>query len=121
MEWNKKLKEIHKWLCKITIKTHLKWWVLKKVRLIWVLKLAKINLSKIKKIETEYLKFKKWPKKLNVKWFKELFEGYLLGWKTRRLISVVKSKPELKEVMDLIKLSGDLSREKGKTMDNFSK
>jgi len=37
------------------------------------------------------------------------------------MISEIKKLPELKEVMDLVKLGGDLQREKGAGMDNFSK
>lgn len=40
------------------------------------------------------------------------------GWRTRRAIKFVKAKPELKEVMDLLKLAGDLHRESAK-MDSF--
>lgn len=93
----------------IKLKIHLKAYAKKKVALIRILSKAKRRLTLMVKVQREWRKHIKRPKKINVPRFKRIFEAFLLGWKTRRILSIVKQKPELKEVMDLIKLSGDLS------------
>lgn len=59
-------------------------------------------------IERAYLLYKRRGKKLNVGRFKSLFRAYLEGWKARWVLKYVKGRDEVKEVMDLVKLSGDL-------------
>lgn len=78
-------------------------------------------MDKLWMIEWNYISYKTRPKKMNIPKFKQTFLAFLLGWKTWRMISEVKKLPDLKEVMDLVKLGGDLQREKGAAMDNFSK
>jgi len=65
-----------------------------------------------------YLRHVSMKSKLNIPRLREVTGGVVEGWRTRQAIKFVKAKPELKEVMDLLKLAGDLHKENAK-MDSF--
>ena len=65
-------------------------------------------MPKIRMIERNYLSYKTRPKKLKIRRARELVNAVSIGWKIRKQIRFVKSLDSLKEVMDLVKLSGDL-------------
>lgn len=68
----------------------------------------KYNLEKIKHIQIKYRALKARPKKINVPRFKELFHAALLGWKIRRIISYLRTVPQVKEAIDYINLRNDI-------------
>lgn len=76
------------------------------------------NLQGILKIQRKFRSLKSQPKKLNVGRFKTLFSAFLVGWKTRRVLTHLKSLPEVQEAMDFIKLKSDITTTK--TADLFS-
>lgn len=69
------------------------------------------NLAKIKLIQRKYKASKSKPKKLNIRRFKEVFYFTLIGWRVRRILSYIKSLPEMREAMDFIKLRNDILQE----------
>ena len=68
----------------------------------------KFNIKKILFIQRRYRSIKIKPKKLNIKRFKEKFYFTLVGWRTRRIISYLKSLPEMRETIDFAKLRNDI-------------
>lgn len=69
------------------------------------------HLEKIKLIQNKYKALKSRPKKLNVGLFKQRFYALLQGWRVRRIISYLKSLPEMKEAIDFIRLRFDIVEE----------
>ena len=59
-------------------------------------------------IQSNFRAWKHKPKKLDVKRFKSLFYSTLVGWKIRRILSYMKTLPEIKEAIDYVKLRSDL-------------
>ncbi|CAI2386858.1 unnamed protein product [Moneuplotes crassus] len=57
-------------------------------------------------------------KKMNIPRFKQLFAAFLIGWKVRRVMTYLKTLPEIKEAVDFIKLRNDIKDEE--TVDLFS-
>lgn len=66
------------------------------------------HLNEIIYLQTKWRAFKQRPKKLDVKRFKEVFYGVLIGWRIRRILSYMKSLPDIKEAVDFVKLRTDL-------------
>lgn len=64
--------------------------------------------SAILLIQTKWRALKARPKKINVKRFKDLFYSTLIGWRIRRILSYMKSLPNIKEAIDFAKLRSDL-------------
>ena len=65
------------------------------------------HLNEVVYIQEKWKALKARPPKLNVKRFKEVFYGALIGWRIRRILSYLKSLPEIKEAIDFVKLKGD--------------
>ena len=68
----------------------------------------RLNLQKILLIQRKFRAIQIKPIKLNIRRFKELFYYTLLGWRTRRIISYLKSLPEMREIFDFVKLRTDI-------------
>jgi hypothetical protein len=66
------------------------------------------NIDEIVHIQTKWRALKERPKKLNVKRFKDVLYSTLIGWRIRRIISYMKTLPEIKESIDFAKLRSDL-------------
>ena len=59
-------------------------------------------------LQRKWRAMKERPKKLDVRRFKDLFYSTLIGWRIRRIISYMKTLPEIKEAIDYVKLKSDL-------------
>lgn len=68
----------------------------------------KYNLEHIKYLQIKYRAWKARPNKINVPRFKQVFFAYLIGWKTRRILSYLQTVPAIREAMDYIKLRNDI-------------
>jgi hypothetical protein len=67
------------------------------------------HLDKVKHIQIKYRAIKACPKKLDVRRFKALLYGSLLGWKIRRIIAYMKTIPVIKESIDYVSLRNDIT------------
>ena len=68
------------------------------------------HLPEITFIQEQWRKQKTRLPKLDVPRFKQLFYAYLQGWKIRRIMSYLKSLPEVKEAIDFVKLKADVEQ-----------
>lgn len=68
----------------------------------------KYNLEYIKYLQIKYRAWKARPNKINVPRFKQVFHAFLIGWKTRRILSYLQTVPAIREAMDYIKLRNDI-------------
>lgn len=62
------------------------------------------HLNEIVYLQTKWRAWKSRPKKLDVKRFKDKFYAVLLGWKVRRIMSYLRTLPNIKEAIDFVKL-----------------
>ena len=79
----------------------------------------KYNLSKILLIQRKFRAPKVVTHKINFRKFKQRLYALIQGWKVRRIMSYIKSIPEMKEAIDFIRLRNDILNED--TEDLFSK
>lgn len=77
------------------------------------------HLPEIVYLQTKWRAWKSKPKKINVRRFKDVFYSVLQGWRIRRILSYLKTLPEVKEAIDFVKLKFDL--EEHNPNDAFSK
>jgi hypothetical protein len=77
------------------------------------------HLPEIVYMQTKWRAWKTKPKKINVRRFREVFLAVLQGWRIRRILSYLKTLPDVKEAIDFIKLKFDL--EDHNPNDAFSK
>lgn len=97
---------------KRVVRKHLTNYILKIRAKKKMVKYYKKNLRKIIFIQQRFrLKKEKPRSKMNIRRFKQLFYAYLIGWRVRRIVSYIKTLPEIREAIDFIRLKIDLADE----------
>jgi hypothetical protein len=98
-------KRIHKNFARATIRKYAKIYLLAKKAKREQLEYHRIyHLNEINYLQTKWRAWKARPKKLDVKRFKDLFYSVLIGWKVRRIMSYLRTLPNIKEAIDFVKL-----------------
>ena len=89
-------------------------WVMGKVQTVRLReKIRREHMAEVRMIERNYWLYKTRPKKLNIKKLREIVNAGTQGWKERRILGHVKGLASVQDVIELVKLSGDLQRDKG--------
>lgn len=102
-------KRIRKNLARATIRKHLTNYMLiqreKRERFEYF---KVFHIDEVLLIQAKYRAYKTRPMKLNVRKFKDTFYAVLQGWRVRRIISYIKTLPEIREAIDYIHLRLDI-------------
>lgn len=102
-------KRIQKNYARATIRKYVTLYLLdKKEKREWLEYHQIYHLPEITYLQTKWRAWKAKPKKLNILRFKDVFLAVLQGWKIRRILSYMRTLPEIKEAIDFIKLRCDL-------------
>lgn len=113
-------KRIQKNLARATIRKYVTLYLLEKKEKREQLEYHELyNLPEIIYLQTKWRAWKSKPPKLDIKRFKANFYACLLGWKVRRIMSYLRTLPEIKEAIDFVKLRNDL--EEHNPHDMFSR